>query len=657
MATSSLSSLSLTAGSGLYANVGLMINTEFTTAVATFNTLPFMANLLTVIDESIDNVSLSISSNTLANLTSLGGNITGNFLPALGDSCPSNISIVTGSDDFRGLTRELQFQAEKYLGDGNYAIFCQAFAAGDAYVTVTNPVIFAADRSNTYLGPTFTNQDNLISGDITRVNLATKAFGEDLSSLGRLIDFSNLDFFGTPAGLLSQLSLVGNMLNGTLPSVRIALVSQGLTDTDISDLVNLNVAGLFNPTGLSLDAFDRLQKHAYTGLCLVTGADLTDVLNILEITTTNINAMCDLLDPRKIFPNSYSSLTMSVGNRSMLIYDPSGSVSTAIAPTLNSGTVTAVGCENLAKITPADQAAANRALQVSFAQIKGIDNVDLPSFAKAVQQISTLRGLPLAGNVPTPISAAVSTFYANTLATGSGPLGTILLTDVLGTPTGVGVVEYLEPLNSTLAQLISNNDLSALTDIYDRMLLLITGVYGTPPTITIPTGTGAGSYSTYDAALQALITAADTEIGLVISSIGPQAQDLNELWVDMSQHLSREISLQARASIDFDTYEGLGQNEITSFLVNLSGYGLNTQVGMSAQYLQNIANVSTAAGQAVIAAMRESRNNRALDAAGVAHDDSVPDTSPVPLPQADLGDATYTPAQARALVQARLSPG
>jgi hypothetical protein len=634
-----------------------MINAEFTTAVTTFDTVPFMANLLTVIDEAIDNVSLSIAANTLANLTSLGGNVTGNFLPALGDSRPSNISIVTGSDDFRGLTRELQFQAEKYLGDGNYAIFCQGFAAADAYVTVTNPVIFAADRSNSYLGPTFTNQDDLISGDITRVNLATQEFGDDLSGLGRLIDFANLDFFGTPAGLLSQLSRVGNMLNGTLPSVRAALVSQGLTDTQISDLVNLNRVGLFNPAGLTPDEFDRLQKRAYAGLCLVTGADLTDVLNILEVSTTNINAMCDLLDPKKIFPRSYSSLTMSVGDRSMLIYDTNGSVSNAIAPTLDSGVVTAVGCENLAKIIPADQAAANRALQISFAQIKGIGSVDLPTFARAVQDINTLRDLPLVGNVATPISTTVQNFYANTLATGSGPLGTILLTDILGTPTGVGVIEYLDPVNDTLAQLISNNNLTTLAGIYARMVSLITGVYGTPPTIVIPAGAGAGSYSTYNSALQALITAADTEIGAVITAIGTQAQDLNDLWVSMSQHLSREIELQSRAGIDFTTYEGLGQNEITSFLVNLPGYGVNTQVGMSAQYLQFIANVATAAGQAVIATMRESRNSQVLDVAGVAHDDAVPDTSPVVLPQADLGDTTYTPAQARALVQARSSPG
>ena len=77
---------------------------------------------------------------------------------------------------------------------------------------------------------------------------------------------------------------------------------------------------------------------------------------------------------------------------------------------------------------------------------------------------------------------------------------------------------------------------------------------------------------------------------------------------------------------------------------------------MSAEYLQSIANVSVMSGQALVGAMRESRNNLRLDAANIGHDNLVPDTPPS-LPQADLGDDTYTPAQARTLVQARLSPG
>jgi hypothetical protein len=657
MSTSVISSLGLTAGAGLYANVGLIINAEFTANIAGYNSIPPIANLLAVIDSAIDTPALAISANTLANLVSLGGNVNGNFFPALGDSVASNVQINVGSDDYRGLTRELQFAAEKYLGDGNYAVFCQAFAAADAYVSTTNDVIFSADQANRYLGPTFTGMDDLITGDITKINLASESFGSDLENLGSLINFANINFFGTPAGLLNQLSREGNMLNGTTPAVRAALIANGLTDADIRDLVNLNVESLFNPTGLTSDAFDRLQKSAYAGLCAIKGSDLDDVLQILAVTTSNINSMCELLDPRKIFPSSYSSLTMPMGSKTVLIYDDDGSVSSDIAPLLNSGSLAVVGCENLAKVIPPDQAAANRALQVSFGQIKNISAVDSPQLAQAVKALGTLRDLPLLANVATPISSSVQNFYATDLATGSGPLGSILLTDVLGTPTGIGVVEYLAPVINAVNTMITNNQLTDLINIYARMRALIQGDYGVPPTITIPGGPGAGTYASYNSALQSLITAADQALGSVISNQPLMVGNINSLWVDMTRHLQQETLLQARAGIDFEILDGLGQNEVTSFLLNLTGYGLDTQVGMSAQYLQKIADTATTAGQAVIATMREGRNNRAMDQTAIGHDNAVPDVAPVPLPQADLGDEVYTPAQARALVQARLSPG
>jgi hypothetical protein len=657
MTTSVISPLALTAGAGLYGNVGLQINPDFTANIAAYESLPLIGNLLSVIDDAYDIGSLNISDNTIANLVSIGANTSGNFCPALGDSLPSNVTINTGSTEFRGLTRELSFAADLYLGNGNYSVFCQAFASADAYVTVTNQIIFSADNANNYLGPTFANMDDLITGDITSINLATSAWGADLAQLGRLINFNNLGQFGTPAGILQQLSAVGNMINGTLPAVRSALVAEGLTDQDISDLVNNNIVGLFNPTGLTQRDFDRLQKRAYPALCSITGADLADVLNILDVTTPNILSMCDLLDPQRIFPTSYTSLTMPTPNGDVLIYNTDGSVNDIIADTLDANLLVPGGCENLAKIIPPSLAAANRALQLAFSQIKNIAAVTLPELAQAVQGLSTLRDLDLVANISTPITNTSQQFYANNLAQGSGPLGSILLTDVLGTPTGIGVTEYIEPVTENLLQLIADTELDDLSDIYSRMVELLAGTYGTPPTITIPAGAGAGSYATYDAALQALITAADAEVGTVIAAVPTVVSTINTEWLAMSQHLASEAVFQARAGIDFTTTAGLGQTEITSFVINLNGYGVNTQVGMSAQYLELVANVVTAAGQAMIGAMREGRNNRRMDLATVGHDNAVPDAPGVPLPQANLGNTTYTPDQARTLVQARLSPG
>lgn len=355
-----VSNLGLTAGAGLYANVGLQPNAVTANSTAGYRTT-WMGNLLYTINAAATNPGLGISAGTLANLQAIGANVSGNYCPSLGDAIPSNVSVATANV---GLTGLMLANANVYLGSGNYRVFAQAFQTALGFASVTNQVILSTCNSSDYLGPTFTTMDELISGDIARVTLAYDAFGADLLATGDLLNFDPLDLLGTPAGLLGAIAKAGNMVNGTTPAVRDALIAQGLTDADIADLVNDNRQSLFNPNGLTEIEFDRLQKQAYPGLCEVIDVDLTDCLTILGVTTPNITALCQLLDPKKIFPTSYPALKIN----DVLIYNTDGSVNeTAVLPELVPS-----GCENLAKILPPDQAAANRALQVAFAQINSI---------------------------------------------------------------------------------------------------------------------------------------------------------------------------------------------------------------------------------------------------------------------------------------------
>jgi hypothetical protein len=384
MAESTATPLQLTAGVGFYSGNAITANTALANSIASYNALAPIANLIYTIGQAASNVSLSISAGTLANLKTLGANVSGNYCPALGDSVPSNVSWTVGN---AGYATSITTAASTYLGSGDFGKFAQAFGAAQGYIALTNNVILSAANANgtDYLGPTFSNMNNLITADIAQVNLAFPAFGADLAATGDLIALDNIEQFGTPAALLQQLSKKGNMLNGTTPGVTAALKAQGLTDQDISDLVNNNVQSLFNPDGLTQNQFDRLQKQAYPALCNVTGDDLIIVLDILNCTTPNITQMCQLLNPVKIFPTSYSSLTLPTPNGPVLIYDTTGAVNSAITPILNSGTVTPTGCDDLAKIIPQAQAAANRALQIGFQQIKGISGTTVPQLAAILQ--------------------------------------------------------------------------------------------------------------------------------------------------------------------------------------------------------------------------------------------------------------------------------
>ena len=95
--------------------------------------------------------------------------------------------------------------------------------------------------------------------------------------------------------------------------------------------------------------------------------------------------MADLLNPVKLFPTSFSSLTLPTPDGPVLVYDTTGAVNSVIAPILNSGSVTPTGCDELAKIIPPADAAANRALQIAFQQIKGITGVTTQQLAAILQ--------------------------------------------------------------------------------------------------------------------------------------------------------------------------------------------------------------------------------------------------------------------------------
>jgi hypothetical protein len=72
---------------------------------------------------------------------------------------------------------------------------------------------------------------------------------------------------------------------------------------------------------------DNLQRLAYQAMTKVTGEDLAQVLSVLQCTTSNILTMADLLNPVKIFPNSFKTMTTTtvVGIRGIYL-DSNGTV-------------------------------------------------------------------------------------------------------------------------------------------------------------------------------------------------------------------------------------------------------------------------------------------------------------------------------------------
>jgi hypothetical protein len=292
MSGNTLTPLQLIAGAGLLQNQGLAVSPELTAAIDAYSNTP----LMTAFFEALG------SASGLATLAA-------NTVPAFSNSLPSayaNLGVQ--------MSTVINTQAAADFGSGDISKFIQALNLVQAYGQNTNLFINSAVNSQTYLGNTFTSTNDMITGDVTTINLATTTFGQDLARLGGLIDLDNLGDLGSPLALIQRIV----QLTGNIPVLSLLLLAEGVTE-DI-------VLNLTDPT---ISVSDSVQRLMYQAMTRLTGDALSQILKVLKITTQGINTMADLLNPVQLFPNSYQSLTVVTANGTRAVYvDASGSVNT-----------------------------------------------------------------------------------------------------------------------------------------------------------------------------------------------------------------------------------------------------------------------------------------------------------------------------------------
>jgi hypothetical protein len=652
------SPLQLTVSTALLQNQGLRpVPTALTNAIAAFNARPVIQNYAAAL-AFYNAQTFAKSPATLVNLLSIGSTV----CPALGNSIPANplgtYTYLTNTDGFSNL---IDSTAAAYLGDGNAGKFCQGFMAVQGYIASTNQYINSSVNVNQYLGPMFTNMDDLVTANIASVSTDLPNFGVDLTKQGNLWNFAKLDLYGTPAGLIQQISALAGIKGRTVPDLQNAMISVGLTATDIANLVNDNRVGLNRPTGLTQNEFDKLQLLAYNAMTMITGDALAQILDILSVTTPNIDSLDDLLNPLVMFPLSYASLQTPSPNGAIPIFSTTGSVNSSIAPVVNSYLPTASGCDELGKIIPPAQAVANKAIQVSLQQINNIPNSTLPTFAEAVvgtvdnpwtvtQEylanavvgygtpvpsfyratvdvpagvdinntaywspttlggLNTMAGLPLIQAQTTPVDSSVTNYIANNLATGTGPNGTITTYDVLGLAIDSNnFAAQLNTATTAINALQTAGSLAALNTAYTNILLAVD-----------------------DTDVQDQIDNANTAIAALAASSYKTA--LNTAWTYMANLMNLSYKYTDQTGVDYFNLQG-DTNSIYSFSQNLPYYGLLTASGDAVEFLQNLANTTVLGGQAIVGAMREGRNNARLSIARMYNTNQVPSTPEVaPIP-------------------------
>lgn len=195
--------------------------------------------------------------------------------------------------------QDFNFNGETATGDPEYKFFCDSFNSFFSYMNYTNQAIYAVQDSKTFLQGTYSNQDDLISADVSGVSLSSRAFGQDLINLGKAIDFEYMKTFGMPSNVLKILQ----KNNALTQAVIVGLLTAGLSQNEINNISNGNIT----PTK------DQEQK-IYGALLVVVGSDLLEVLSILNCNTKGLQSLADLVNIKKLFPISYTTLTVPIYN-------------------------------------------------------------------------------------------------------------------------------------------------------------------------------------------------------------------------------------------------------------------------------------------------------------------------------------------------------
>jgi hypothetical protein len=328
-----------------------------------------------------------------------------------------------------------------------------------------------------------------------------------------------------------------------------------------------------------------------------------------------------------------------------------------------------IAYDRLKQIVPADQALASKALATSLQQIAGITNMTLPVLANTVINLQTTNNLDQINALTQAVPANVATYLSNI----AGTNGTsVTICDVLGIAAGYQVADNFTNTVSTLA----NTNVTYLTTIYQTMDSVVGNVYGDPVNgpVIIPGGQpAAGTYtaatdgmgnvlaSAADSAFTGtggdtpptgpgLIPVAQIEVSNISTANATQVSSLNSYFTSMAAQVSQEQNLQSVVQIDFANLIPNNSPTVYSLISSLPSYGQQTEQGGMAQFWEGVANINSFTGQAVVAVLREGRNQTVLSTAGIQTNAVVPSDPVPPLTQANLIPSTYSEQQAANLV-------
>jgi hypothetical protein len=382
---------------------------------------------------------------------------------------------------------EFNWNNEDQLLDVEYKEFLSSFLTISSFIDYNNQIIISNQNAKTFLDGTYSNMNDLITSDILGVNLANKQFGIDLERLGKVLNLSKIDSFGLPSVLLETIG----QNNGVIEDLVLALLASGLNSNEIQSLIQGNIS---SPT-------KEQERKIYSAFLIIIGENLAEILAAIQCSTLGIDSLADLLNVRKLFPNSYQSLTVPKYNRTLglptnsktyyPIYLNNGINEALTTPEMNdyvgiqlpkgipTDNYTVQSASNinlpskgfgsyLENILPKEQAIAAGAFSFSMRQIKNIEKVNITNFANAVKSLESNIGLDLTNGTSKPTNQNMIANTQSKQALGSGPYGTYTMSDFFGSMSGLPYP--WEKIYDRIKQLETTN----LYEIYKQLFLAVT---------------------------------------------------------------------------------------------------------------------------------------------------------------------------------------
>jgi hypothetical protein len=164
--------------------------------------------------------------------------------------------------------------------------------------------------------------------------------------------------------------------------------------------------------------------------------------------------------------------------------------------------------------------------------------------------------------------------------------------------------------------------------------------------LKLPGEPGYPGVTPAEQAFQVLVPLAQSAITTAVAAMGTDTTSLNNAFVGMATHVTQEPVNQAKAAINFADLTAGDKTSVMALVTSFTGLGTDVAVGQAAQFFEDIVDINTATGQAIIGAMREGRNQVQLAEVGINGYDIVPDAPETPPPVAPLLGSSYTVAEA-----------